>query len=41
MDHGGFQGYGPPRGDAAAPVAAGRPDGVLGKMPWMVMVSRD
>jgi class I fructose-bisphosphate aldolase/fructose-bisphosphate aldolase/2-amino-3,7-dideoxy-D-threo-hept-6-ulosonate synthase len=30
MDHGGFQGYGPPRGDAAAPVAAGRPDGVLG-----------
>jgi DhnA family fructose-bisphosphate aldolase class Ia len=30
MDHGGFQGYGPPLGDAAAPVAAGRPDGVLG-----------
>jgi DhnA family fructose-bisphosphate aldolase class Ia len=30
MDHGGFEGYGPPLGDTAAPVAAGRPDGVLG-----------
>jgi DhnA family fructose-bisphosphate aldolase class Ia len=30
MDHGGFQGYGPPLGAAAGPVAAGRPDGVLG-----------
>ena len=29
MDHGGFQGYGPPLGDAAAAIAAGRPDGVL------------
>jgi DhnA family fructose-bisphosphate aldolase class Ia len=30
MDHGGFQGYGPPTGDSAGPVAAGKPDGVLG-----------
>jgi DhnA family fructose-bisphosphate aldolase class Ia len=30
MDHGGFQGYGPPLGETAAPVADGRPDGVLG-----------
>lgn len=30
MDHGGFQGYGPPLGDATGPIAAGRPDAVLG-----------
>jgi DhnA family fructose-bisphosphate aldolase class Ia len=30
MDHGGFQGHGPPLGETAAPVADGRPDAVLG-----------
>jgi DhnA family fructose-bisphosphate aldolase class Ia len=29
LDHAGFQGYGPPNGEAAAPIAAGRPDGIL------------